>query len=154
MTTLTPYTPGLAGSDSETFTQTQPPLAGVAPTITRYGKVVDDLPVYSLVGRVTITSILVLSDPTASDGSQTPVGVTTHAVAVDGAADSNSAVDSNSALETGSDTKDVAYYADGVFNYDALNKSSNWTFDTLSAALDRSPLGVDKPKTATPTEPA
>jgi len=139
-------TPGLPATASETYTQKNTILAGQAPTMTRYGKTTSDLPVYSLVGRVTGTQLLVLSDPAAADGSQLPVGVTTHAVVND---DSNSGlVDSNSLA--GADVVDVAFYPDGVFNFDELNKHGSWTLPTLQAALDRTPLNVDVIQTATP----
>lgn len=151
MVALTPSTPGLAGSDSETYTQDNVFLAGRAPTMTNYGYTFNDLAQYTLVGRVTITGELVVSDANAADGSQVPVGVTTHPVTVNG---SNSSGDSNSAVDA--DREDVGYYTDGVFNYDRLTKGGNWTLASLRAALDASGanFGVDEIKTATPTEPA
>lgn len=151
MTALTSQFPGLAASDSDTYTQDNALYAGRAPTMVNYGWTVNDLAAYSLVGRVTITGELVLSDPTANDGSQVPVGVTTSAVTVNG---SNSLADSNSAVDA--DREDVGYYTDGVFNFDRLVKSGNWTLEALRVALDASGanFGVDEIKTATPTEPA
>lgn len=146
MTLLSQNQPGLAGGDSDVYTQDNTILAGEAPTQTGYGSTTSDLAQYSLVGRVTGTTLLVLSDPAAADGSQNPIGVTTHAVTND---DSNSGlVDSNSAA--GADVQRVGYYKDGVFNYDRLVKHGSWTLETLRAALDRTPLNVDVIKTATP----
>jgi len=151
MTNLSYTGPAFASSDSDSYTQDNTIFAGVAPTKTSYGKTVDDLAQYSLVGRVTITGLLILSVPTANDGSQNPIGVTTHAVTVGGATDSNSAVDSNSSV--GSDVKSVGFYTDGVFNFDRLVKDSGWTLDELrrNLELNGQSIGVDEIKTATPS---
>lgn len=149
MTALTTQAPGVPRQSSDTFTQSNTILAGQAPTVVGRGRTFDDLAQYSLVGIVTITGAIVLSDPAAADGSQLPVGVTTTAVTID---DSNSAVNSNSiAQENG---EPVAYYKDGVFNYDMLVKNGSWTLQTLQNALARTPLGVDVIKTATPGTPS
>ena len=153
MTLLNQFQPGLAGGDSDAYTQNDAILAGQAPTQVNYGTTFDALAQYSLVGRVTITGALVLSNPAAADGSQLPIGVTTHAVFADDAdsdIDSNSAVDSNSTAGA-NDGQRVGFYTDGVFNYDRLVKHGSWTLDALRRALDRTPLGVDEIKTASPT---
>lgn len=142
--------PGLASNQSDVFTQLNTILAGQAPTIVSYGTTFDDLPQYTLVGRVTITGALVVSNPGAADGSQNPIGVTTHAVVND---DSNSAVDSNSTLE--GEGERVGFYRDGVFNFDRLNKHANWTLKTLRENLELNGQGfhVDVIRTATPSVP-
>jgi len=151
MTLLSGQAPGVAASSSEVYTQSNTKLAGQAPTRTSYGTTFNDLAENSLVGRVTITGALVLSVPTASDGSQNPIGVTTAAVTND---DSNSAVDSNSTL-AGEGAR-VGFYVDGVFNYDALVKDSGWSLKTLRENLDGRGMGfsVDVIKTASPGTPS
>lgn len=149
MTALSTQAPGLPRQSEDTFTQNNTVLAGQAPTVVGRGRTFDDLAQYSLVGIVTITGAIVLSVPTASDGSQVPVGVTTTAVTVD---DSNSAVDSNSIAQE--DGEPVAYYKDGVWNYDMLTKDAGWTLQTLQNALAGSVLGVDQITTATPGTPS
>lgn len=150
MTALTTQPPGVPRQSEDTFTQDNTILAGQAPTIVGRGETSNDLPIYSLVGRVTGTNLIVLSDPAAADGSQLPVGVTTLGVVND---DSNSGLaDSNS--EAGADNQPVTYYKDGVWNYDRLNKHGSWTLATLQAALDRTSLAVDTIKTATVTDPS
>lgn len=152
MVALNTYGPGIAGSDSSSYTQTNTLFAGVAPTKTSYGTVFSALAAYSLVGRVTITGELVLADIAAADGSQTPIGVTTHAVADPD--DSNSAADSNSSLV--GEGQRVGFYTDGVFNFDVVNKAAGWTLDSLRRAVEAAgqSIGFDIIQTATPTEPA
>jgi len=151
MTLLSQNAPGLAGGDSDAYTQDNTILAGVAPTRTSYGYTVDDLVQYSLVGRVTITGELKLSAFAAADGSQNPIGVTTHAVSA-GNQDSNSSADSNSAVDV--EANRVGFYTDGVFNYDRLAKGAGWTLDLLrrNLELNGQSIGVDVIRTATPTE--
>lgn len=149
MTALSPNPPGVPSQDSDTFTQTNA-LWFQAPTQVGRGKTSADIPLNSLVGRVTGTNLIVLSVASASDGSQLPVGVTTSAIVNN---DSNSGLgDSNS--EAGADLNDVAYYKDGVFNYDVINKDGSWTLATLRAALDRTPMGVDQIVTGSPGTPS
>jgi len=142
--------PYFASSEADSYTQTNTIFAGNPATQVSYGSTVDDLVQYSLVGRVTETGLLVLSAFAAADGSQNPIGVTTHDVSVSGAADSNSVVDSNSAV--GSDIERVGFYTDGVFNYDRLTLGAGWTLDTLrrNLELNGQSIGVDTIKTATP----
>jgi len=149
MTAVPTYAPGLAASSEDAFTQDNTILAGQAPTLVSYGKAIDDLPQYTLVGRVTATGLLVASAAAAADGSQNPIGVTTHAVTNN---DSNSVTDSNSSLDAGNGV-DVGFYRDGVFNFDRLNKGAGWTLDSLRANLEANGQGfsVDVIKTATPS---
>lgn len=149
MTALSTQAPGVPRQDSDTFTQTNA-LWFKAPTLAEYGKTTADLPVNSLVGRVTGTNLIVLSVQTATDGSQNPIGVTSIGVVND---DSNSGLaDSNS--EVGADVQPVSFWKDGVFNYDVINKDASWTLALLRAALDRTPLGVDQITTASPGTPS
>lgn len=149
MTALTPNMPGVPQQSTDTFTQTNA-LWFKAPTLVEYGKTTVDIPVNTLVGRVTGTGLIVPSVQTATDGSQEPVGVTSIAVVVD---DSNSGLaDSNS--EAGADVTDVSFYKDGVFNYDVIAKDASWSLALLRRALDRTPLGVDQIRTATPGTPS
>lgn len=150
MTSLTNNPPGLAASSSDAFTQDNCAVVS-PPSRVNYGWTVNDLARNTLVGRVTITGELVLCDSAAADGSQVPVGVTTHDVIVSG---SNSLADSNSAVDA--DRADVGYYVDGVFNYDVIVKGGNWTRESLVIALDASGagFGVDQIATASPGTPS
>lgn len=149
MTALTSDMPGVPSQASDTFTQTNA-LWFKAPTQVEYGKTTVDIPVNTLVGRVTGTGLIVPSVQTATDGSQEPIGVTSAAVVVD---DSNSGgSDSNS--EVGADVTDVSWYKDGVFNYDVIAKDASWTLPLLRRALDRTMLGVDQIATASPGTPS
>lgn len=151
MTLLAKNQVGVAKSSSEVFTQSNTKLAGQAPTRTSYGTTFNDLAENSLIGRVTTTGALILSVPTANDGSQNPIGVTTSA-ALDN--DSNSAVDSNSTLD--GEGQRVGFYLDGVFNYDELVKDNGWTLKTLRENLEGRGMGfnVDVIKTASPGTPS
>lgn len=149
MTALSTQAPGVPRQSEDTFTQNNTVLAGQAPTVVGRGRTFDDLAQYAVVGIVTITGAIVLSDPAASDGSQVPVGITTTAVVVD---DSNSAVDSNSIAQE--DGSPVTYYKDGVWNYDMLTKHASWTRQTLENALAGSMIGIDQITTATPGTPS
>lgn len=151
MTSVPLNPPGLASGASDAFTQDNTKLAGQAPTLVSYGTTFDDLAENTLVGRVTLTGALVLSNPGASDGSQNPIGVTSHAVTVN---DSNSAVDSNSTLA--GEGQRVGFYRDGVFNYDRLVKHANWSLKTLRENLELNGQGfnVDVIRTATPGTPS
>ncbi len=150
MTALNVNPPGLASGSVDTFTQnnsiySKPPILPFG-----YAQTSMDLPIYSVIGRVTGTNLVVLSLPGATDGSQLPIGVTTRAVVNN---DSNSGlVDSNS--EAGADLNGVAYAKDGEWNYDLVNKDSGWTFETLKAAVDRTPLAFAKIMTASPGTPS
>lgn len=160
MTALTEFVPGLAGSDSDTFTQDNA-VWHRAPKEVSYGYVVDDLAIYTLVGRVTETGALIKSVASVSDGSQNPIGILTHGATVD--ADSNSIADSNSgaAVDTlpgVSSEKRVGFYRDGGWNFDRLLAAgcidSGWTLDTLrrNVELNGQQFTFDSPQTATPTE--
>jgi len=151
MTALPTFTPGLAAQDSDTFTQVNAAWFH-APTMTSVGETSADLPVLSLVGRVTGTGLLVLSNPAAADGSQVPVGVTANAVVNN---DSNSGLaDSNSLL--GADNQDVEFYLNGVFNFDVINKHGSWTLASLRTSLETSGANftVDQIATASPGTPS
>lgn len=150
MTALDKYTPGVAGSAGDTFTQSNPAVIAIPQRPTRYGFSADDLPANSLVGRVTATNELKLSAQAAADGSQHPIGVTTHAVT---AGDSNSNVDSNSAGSVNAGNR-VGYHVDGVFNFAELNLGAGWTVDLLNATLEADGQGfsVDVIQTATPDQ--
>ncbi len=148
MTAIQSYTPGLAASSEDAFTQTNTKWTK-PPTRNSYGSVFSDIAENTLVGRVTETGELIASAFAAADGSQNPIGVTTHAVAVN---DSNSAPDSNS--EASSHANRVGFYTDGEFNYDVLVKGAGWTLDLLRANLEANGqgFGVDVIQTATPDQ--
>lgn len=149
MVALTSNQPGVPVQSAETFTQTNA-LWFKAPTLAEYAKTTVDIPVNTLVGRVTGTGLIVPSVQTAADGSQNPVGVASIGVTVD---DSNSGLaDSNS--EVGADVSNISFWKDGVFNYDVIVKDGSWTFDLLKRALDRTTLGVDQIRTASPGTPS
>lgn len=160
MTTLNEFVPGMAGSDSDVYTEDNA-VWHRAPTLVSYGYVVDDLPRYTLVGRVTETGALVKSVQTAADGSQNPVGLLTHPTVVQ--ADSNSLADSNSGaaadtLPDISSEKRVGFYRDGGWNFDRLlaggQIDATWTLDLLrrNCELNGLQCTFDSPQTATPTE--
>lgn len=160
MTSLTEIQPGLAGQDSDTFTQDNA-VWHRAPTLVSYGYCASDQAQYTLVGRVTETGELIKSVQTAADGSQNPVGILTHAVTVED--DSNSLADSNSggAADTvpgASSEKRCGFYRDGGWNFDRLSAAglidATWTLDLLRRNVEASGLQMtfDSPATATPTE--
>lgn len=155
MTTPPNLIPGLAGYDTDTYTPVSLLIAGgPGPTREIKGRTYENLPIYSLVGIVTETGDLVLSNPAATNGSQIPVGVT-NMVATDDRNDSNSTASDSNSLGDNLGTR-VTYFADGVFNFNALNKHVGWTLATLqrSLATNNRQFYVDVPNTSTPTEPA
>ncbi|MBN3866447.1 head decoration protein [Gluconobacter kondonii] len=70
----------------------------------------------TVVGRVTASGQYIKSVPTATDGSQTPVGITVDSV------------DATSAAAAGS------IYVMGEFNSNYMTYDSTWTLDALTAA--------------------
>ncbi len=159
MTALTETQPGLAGSDSDSYTQDNA-VWHRAPQLVSYGYAGADLIQYALVGRVTETGELIKSVATAADGSQVPVGLATHAVSIDD--DSNSLADSNSGNATdtapgASSEKRFGFYRDGGWNFDRLSAAgaidATWTLDTLRRSVEASGLQCtfDSPATATPS---
>lgn len=70
---------GIAGAFTEDVTANFL-YAGTPPEGTKtetYKLFTTDIPAYSVVGRVTATAEVVLSDAAATDGSQNPIGITT-----------------------------------------------------------------------------
>lgn len=114
MTTIT-KAPGLARSETDSFTELEL-FTGEGPEFSTTETLLDqnaDLPQYSVVGRITASGKITLSDHAASDGSQNPIGITV-AIAPDVGADQS-----------------VAIWRDGMFNPDRLNWHPSWNTDAL-----------------------
>jgi hypothetical protein len=131
---------GLARSDSDAYVPQVLLLAGSFPIETSEGILLDpaaDTPEFTLVGRITSSGKLTLSNPGASDGSQVPVGITTAF-----------------AKEAGAD-QPITFYRTGKFNYNRINKHASWTLVSLRIAMETrgSSLFFDIPATATPSSP-
>lgn len=132
---------GVARSDQEVFV---PPLVvqtGSFPIETEIETLVDqgaELPPYSLVGRITASDKVTFCNPSASDGSETPIGITA-ATAADVSADQK-----------------VSVIKTGVFNPNVINFDDSTTgfadIAEVKAALRASNpcLFLRAPKTATP----
>jgi Bacteriophage lambda head decoration protein D len=107
--------PGIAGFASEQFTE-EALITGDAPITTTSETLVSQgavLPAYSVVGRVTASGKITLSNPGAADGSQAPIGITC-----------------NEAPNTGAD-QGIAIYRGGCFNPDRLNYHAGFNTDAL-----------------------
>lgn len=136
MTSLNSYTPGLASSSGDTFSQKNPAFIAIPQRPAQPGFAADDIAINSLVGRVTLSGELKLSAQAAVDGSQNPIGVTNVAVT---ASDSNSNVDSNS--EGSAHANKLTYWVDGKFNYAELNVGAGWTASLLNQTLEANGQG-------------
>lgn len=104
MTTISKK-PGIAAYESEDFTEAEL-FTGDAPVMTTSETLADQgavLPAYSVVGRITASGKITLSDTAASDGSQNAIGITC-----------NEAPDVNG-------DQSIAIYRGGMFNPDRLN---------------------------------
>jgi hypothetical protein len=140
MTNLTDPTGtfGIANYATDAYTPYPALLAGSVDVDTSAGTLLNpaaDLPAYSLLGRITSTGKLTLSNQAASDGSQIPVGITIGFLP-------NPAADAT-----------VRFYRSGTFNYNALNLGTGWTLALLRIACETSgaELYFEIPGTATPT---
>ena len=74
-----------------------------------------------VLGRVTASLKLIPSDPAATDGSQIPVGISCFPAAADG--------------------EPIAWFSSGGFDAAEINMG-DWTAETISVALDRTPLYI------------
>lgn len=117
MTTIPQNDAGLAFSANDSFT-TVVLHTGPVPTITTPEVVADsvvasaDLPAYSVVGRDSSGKlVLAVLDTVTPANSIAPIGITTATV------------------KTGSTTKSVAVWRDGMFNPDALNWHASYDTD-------------------------
>lgn len=105
--------PGIAAFASETFTE-EALITGDAPITTTSEVMVDQatvLPAYSVVGRITASGKITLSDTAAVDGSQNPIGITC-----------------NEAPDNNVDQK-IAIYRGGCFNPARLNYHASYNTD-------------------------
>ena len=105
--------PGIAAFSSEQFTE-EALITGDAPITTTSETLLDQnavLPSYSVVGRITASGKITLSDSAAVDGSQEPIGITC-----------------NEAPDTGADQK-IAIYRGGCFNPARLNYHASYNTD-------------------------
>lgn len=108
-------TPGIAKFQSEDFTEEEL-FTGDAPIFSTNETLLDqnaDLPAYSVVGRITASGKITLSQQNAVDGSQNPIGVTCYAMPDPGA------------------DKTIAIYRGGCFNPAKLNWHATWNTDAL-----------------------
>jgi len=115
MTTTITKAPGVARSETDVFTEAEL-FSGESSEFTTTETLLDqnaDLPQYSVVGRITASGKITLSDHGASDGSQNPIGITC-----------------NIAYDTGAD-QSISIYRDGMFNPDRLNWHLSWNTDAL-----------------------
>lgn len=112
------------GKIDETYTPEQVVIGG-SDVITKPFTIASgqNLPALSVVGRVTASGKLVLSDSGAADGSQTPVGIVVDAV------------------DASAGDKSAPVYIAGEFNVDALNFHSSYS----TAALKLAAFGVNGP---------
>lgn len=105
--------PGIAGFASEPFTEEEL-ITGPGPS-NAYPEVLLDqnavLPAYSVVGRITASGKVTLSDPAAVDGSQNAIGITCA-----------------EAPDVGADQK-ISIYRDGCFNPARLNYHAGYNTD-------------------------
>lgn len=132
---------GVAKSDSESFVAPAIVLTGDFPVETEIETLVTqgvELPPYSVVGRITSGGKLTFCDPSANDGSETPIGITA-ATAASAVGDQN-----------------ISVIKTGVFNPDVVNFDQSTggfaDFAAVRAALRASCpcLFFRAPKTATP----
>jgi len=100
------HEPGLAAGSHDAYTPPGVIYTGPGPTVVHTETLADqgaDLPAYSVVGKITVSGKLTLCDPSVSDGSEDPVGITLA-----------------EAPDVNGDQK-VPYAVDGHFNPAALN---------------------------------
>ena len=114
MTTIPQSGIGIAGYATDTLTEAEL-FNGKAPTVSTSETMVDqgaDLPAYAVVGRITASGKITLSNPGAADGSQNPIGITVV-----------------EAKRNGTNDVRLSIWRDGYFNPDLLHWHAGWASD-------------------------
>jgi hypothetical protein len=117
----------IASSSEVTTTNNSFVLGG--PVMTAVGTLItgQNLAAYTVLGRITASGKLTKAVDSASDGSQTPMGILIHAVDA-------SAAD-----------KDCQFYTGGKFNKSLVVWDATFTAIEQAQRFDRSPIILDTP---------
>lgn len=98
--------------------------AGDYPIATTNGTAGAAIVKHAIVGRVTTGGKIIPSDPTATDGSQVPLGIAAYAAAAD--------------------DDPITYFSSGGFDQNEI-ELGDWTAAALKVAFDRTPVFIIDP---------